>query len=125
MFGLWLMLAMNGITAAQDANATCEAALCWNVSPQTCVAEQAEQNCTALLTVTWHSQTPQNVCLFIDDSQLQCWHNSSAGQWQQQMNWPNAVLSLRHNNTPIIQTELNVLSRKPKRRRIASPWSIF
>lgn len=126
MFGLWLMLAMNGITASQGALAPCEAALCWNISPQTCVAEQPGQDCTAMLTVHWVSATPQSLCLYLAESQLQCWQDASAGHWQKPHSWQNATLSLRQpNNTLVLQTELKVLSRKPMRRRIASPWSIF
>ena len=45
---------------------------------------------------------------------------------QQTTQLQNTELSLRSsNNTVLLQTELKVLSRKPMRRRIASPWSIF
>ena len=126
MFSLWLLLAMNGINAAQDANAPCEAALCWHISPQTCITEQPNQSCTAVLSVQWRSATPQSLCLYLADNQLQCWQDETTGQWQQQLSWHNAALSLRlHNNSLVLQTELKVLSRKPMRRRIASPWSIF
>ncbi|MBZ9613507.1 DUF3019 domain-containing protein [Rheinheimera maricola] len=117
---------MNGITAAQGAPAPCEAALCWNISPQICLVEQPDQDCSAILTVHWVSTTPQSLCLYVAQNQLQCWQDATIGQWQQQLNWQNSTLSLRQfNDTLLLQTELKVLSRKPMRRRIASPWSIF
>lgn len=126
MLGIWLLLALNGITATQAAPATCEAALCWNVKPQICVTEQPSQPCQADLQVYWYSEQKLSPCLFLAEQLIQCWQDATTGQWQQPLSWQNTELSLRNsNNSVLLQTELKVSSRKPMRRRIASPWSIF
>lgn len=126
MHGFWLLLALNGVTAPQAAPAPCAAALCWNVKPQICVTEQANQPCQADLQVQWYSQQKLSPCLFLAEQLIQCWQDSTAGNWQQPLSWQHTELSLRSSdNTVLLQTELKVLSRKPMRRRIASPWSIF
>ncbi|GAB2917313.1 DUF3019 domain-containing protein [Rheinheimera gaetbuli] len=123
MLGPWILLALNGISVQHSA--TC-AELCWDVSPHICITEQQQQSCHATLQLRWRSVAPKNLCLYLAGQQLQCWHDSTAGQWQQPLEWQNALLTLRDaEDQVLLQTELQVLSRKPARRRLNSPWSIF
>lgn len=123
MLGPWILLALNGISVQHSA--TC-AELCWDVSPQICITEQQQQSCHATLQLSWRSTAPKNLCVYLAGQQLQCWQDSTAGQWQQQLEWQNALLTLRDTDDQVLlQTELQVLSRKPARRRLSSPWSIF
>lgn len=120
----WFLLALNSIPLPPNA-ADCTA-LCWQVSPQICVTEQQPQNCTTQLQLHWRSNTPLSPCIYLAEQQLHCWQSSTQGQWQQQLQWQNAVLTLRDSdNKVLLQTELKVQSRKPARRRLSSPWSIF
>lgn len=126
MQGIWLLLALNGLSPTPSAPADCAASLCWQVSPQVCVTEQQQQSCQAQLQLQWHSKTAQDLCLFLAGQRLHCWYQSSQGQWQQQLQWQNAELTLRNpDNQVLLHTELQVQSRKPARRRLSSPWSIF
>lgn len=125
MPGLWLLLLLNGLTPQVSAS-PCAAAVCWDVSPQICVTEQRDQRCQTQLQLSWHSSTPLTVCLFLAQQELQCWHNETNGHWQQLLAWENAALTLRTtDNRVLLHTDLKVLSRKPARRRLSSPWSIF
>ncbi len=123
MLGPWILLALHGITAQQAAEC---GQLCWDVSPQICITEQQQQSCHTTLQLSWRSSKPLSPCLYLAQQQLQCWQDSNQGQWQQQLEWQNAILTLRDaDNQVLLQTELQVLSRKPARRRLSSPWSIF
>jgi hypothetical protein len=126
MQGLWLFLVLNGASAQTVLPSECDARVCWDVSPQICITEQQNQNCQTQLQLHWVSKTPLDTCLFMAEQKLQCWHNTTQGSWQQQLNWQNSSLTLRSaDNQILLHTELQVLSRKPARRRLSSPWSIF
>jgi hypothetical protein len=126
MQGAWLLLVLNGLSPASTAPADCAARLCWQVSPQICVTEQPGQLCQAALQLNWQSQTLISPCLYLAEQKLHCWQNSYGGQWQQQLSWQNANLSLRSaDDSVLLQTSLQVQSRKPARRRLNSPWSLF
>lgn len=127
MQGLWLLLALNGLTSTQAAAADCLADLCWSVSPQICVTEQTDQACRTVLQVNWLSEQTQNVCLYLAEQQLYCWQPATQGSWQQAINWQNADVTLRDMNQQVLlQTQLQVQSRQPaRRRRLGGPWSIF
>ncbi len=126
MLEAWLLLALSSIATSETLAANCDASLCWDISPQICITEQPNQQCQTELQLHWTSQRALNACLFLAEQKLHCWRNSSQGQWQQVVSWQSATLSLRDdNNQVLLQTELQVLSRKPARRRLSSPWSIF
>lgn len=126
MRGFWSSLPLLFTFATQAVPADCDAAVCWDVSPQICITEQQNQPCKTELQLHWVSQTPLNTCLFIGDTQLQCWQNSTEGRWQQALSWQTSALTLRNaDNQILLDTDLHVMSRKPARRRLSSPWSIF
>lgn len=124
MHGFWLVIAL--ASASPDAE-QCKADICWRVSPNTCVAERLDQACLTTLKVQWHSATTQSLCVATSEQTLHCWQPSKTGSWQDKIPWQNTTLSLQTNTALIIlQTELQVLSRKPiKPRRLNGPWSIF
>jgi hypothetical protein len=123
---LGLLLALNAIAAPHSLAANCNAMLCWDVSPQICVTEQQNQRCQTQLQLSWYSKAPLDTCLFLAEQQLHCWQNASQGNWQHELSWQNSGLTLRDSdNQVLLHTELHVLSRKPARRRLSSPWSIF
>ncbi|MDP5137097.1 DUF3019 domain-containing protein [Rheinheimera baltica] len=126
MQSFWLLLALSGMTTQHDLPVNCDANICWDVSPQICVTEQQKQSCQSQLQLHWYSDTAQNTCLYLAEQKLQCWQNVTQGHWKQKLSWENAALTLRSpDNQILLQTELQVLSRKPARRRLSSPWSIF
>jgi hypothetical protein len=126
MQGAWLLLVLNGLSSASTAPADCASRLCWQVSPQICVTEQHNQLCEARLQLSWQSPTPVSACLYLAEQKLHCWQSSFSGQWQQQLSWQNTDLSLRDvDDSVLLQTPLQVQSRKPARRRLNSPWSLF
>jgi hypothetical protein len=105
----------------------CRAELCWSVSPAFCVSATVEQNCEAMLTVSWNSSNAENICLYFAQQQMQCWQQAKQGQWQQSLSWPGKTqVRLQSGNQVLLQKELIVLSRQPeKRRRLVAPWSVF
>jgi hypothetical protein len=126
MQGLWLLLLLNGVSAQPVQATDCEANLCWDVSPQICITEQQDQNCQTQLQLHWVSKKPLNTCLYMAEEKLHCWQNVRQGSWQQVLRWQSSGLTLRSaDNQILLHTELQVLSRKPARRRLSSPWSIF
>ena len=119
----WIVLALQ--TSSLSQTVPCDE-LCWNISPQICISEQPEQVCQSTLQLSWRSNTPLSPCVFLAEQKLHCWSNASEGHWQQQLNWQDATLTLRdQDNTVLLQTPLQVQSRRPARRRLSSPWSIF
>lgn len=123
---LVLLLVLNGVSAQLSVPPECDASLCWDVSPQICITEQQNQHCQTKLQLHWVSKAPLSTCLFIADEKLQCWHDATEGSWQQLLSWRNSGLTLRSaDNKILLQTQLQVMSRKPARRRLSSPWSIF
>ncbi|MDX3774165.1 DUF3019 domain-containing protein [Chromatiaceae bacterium AAb-1] len=114
-------------TLAYTQPLACDEELCWIVSPVICVTQQAEQSCQTELNVSWQSQQPRDLCLYLAEHQLWCWQQATTGNWQQQTDWQSASLSLRDARQQVlVATELHILSRQPvRRRRIAAPWSIF
>ena len=126
MQSFWLLLALNGISMQSALPASCDASICWDVSPQICVTEQPEQPCQTALQLHWYSKNQLDTCLFLADEKLHCWENSIQGQWHRVLSWQNTELTLRSpDNQILLQTELQVLSRKPARRRLSSAWRIF
>lgn len=127
MSGLFLLMLVNSMTSLPATADNCNAGVCWRVSPQTCVTEQAGQNCQSALSLYWYSDSPQSLCAYLAEKPLQCWENIENGEWQQSIDWSNIILSLRNaKSETLLQTELQVLSRQPvKRRRLNGPWSIF
>jgi hypothetical protein len=126
MLGLWILLTLNGLTTEQILSADCAASLCWDVSPQICVTAQQNQYCHAQLQLVWVSKAPLDTCLYMAEQKLHCWQDVSRGYWQQDLGWQNTELTLRDNdNLVLLRTELQIQSRKPARRRLNSPWSIF
>lgn len=123
MFVPWIVLALQ--TSALPQTASC-GTLCWDISPQICITEQADQACHSTLQLSWRSDTPLSPCVYLAEQKLFCWQNASEGHWQQLLHWQDAMLTLRdENNQVLLQTPLQVQSRRPARRRLSSPWSIF
>jgi len=123
---LWLFPVFLFTVAAQTTPVDCDAGVCWDVSPQICITEQQDQQCNTQLQLHWVSKLPLDTCVYIAEQQLQCWQNSTEGRWQQALSWQSSMLTLRSaDNTVLLRTELQVMSRKPARRRLSSPWSIF
>ncbi len=50
------------------------------LTPDTCVTLQQGRLCYAKITIQWQSTTPANVCLKVNQIQIQCWLNSQQGQ---------------------------------------------
>ncbi|WP_333609204.1 DUF3019 domain-containing protein [Arsukibacterium sp.] len=122
LIGMIMALSGNGNLAER-----CQESLCWQVSPTVCVTEQQQASCRAELTLRWHSQQPQSLCFYLAEQSMQCWHQATAGEFKQMLDWHYGWVSLRANSDLILlSTELQVLSRQPlRRRRVAGPWSLF
>lgn len=123
MQGFLLVMALAVASEAEQ----CNAGVCWQVSPSTCITERIDQPCQSPLSVQWHSQNQQSLCIVLAKQNLHCWSSASSGSWQKAIPWANETLFLKTEaNTFILQTKLKVLSRQPvKRRRLNGPWSLF
>lgn len=53
-----------------------------SASPSNCVTLQQGRECHAQIQTAWTISQPLTVCLYLDEQQLQCWHNTASAQWQ-------------------------------------------
>ncbi len=123
---LAVLVFSSGILAAEH-TAPCLAAVCWVVEPTVCVVDKQQAQCEMALTLHWQSQQPRSLCAYLDETQLQCWHQQQQGSWQQTLQLKqNSVLQLREQQQLVLQQSLTILSRQPdRRRRLVAPWSVF
>jgi len=54
------------------------------ISPTTCVTLQQGRECHAQMQAEWQLPQPDPVCLYLDEQQLECWHNAVTAkrQWR-------------------------------------------
>lgn len=52
------------------------------ISPNTCVTLQQGRECHAQMQAEWQLPQPDPVCLYLDEQQLECWHNVVTAQRQ-------------------------------------------
>lgn len=69
-----------GFVANARAGSEQELANSIKLTPDTCVTLQQGRLCYAKITIQWQSITPANVCLKVNQIQLQCWQDSQRGQ---------------------------------------------
>lgn len=124
---LFVVLVWSGGTFAAERTAPCLAEVCWKVEPTVCIVDKQQTQCKMALSLSWESQQSRSFCAYLDNTQLQCWHQQQQGVWQQSvLLQQNSLLQLREQQTLILEQSLTILSRQPeRRRRLVAPWSVF
>lgn len=113
---------------AINAATPCEKLACWQLAPTVCLVDQQQTLCELPLSLQWQSASPQSLCIYLDEKQLDCLPAKAHGSWQQSLLLEGpALLQLRDQHQQVLlQQQLTVLSRQPeRRRRLVAPWSVF
>ncbi|GGD70276.1 DUF3019 domain-containing protein [Lacimicrobium alkaliphilum] len=120
--GLWLtLLFMLGWSQALQAEPAG-----WRIKPNICVVEQIGDACELQLDISLWGEIPQHSCLFIQDSQVQCWAMpdekiSITLQFREA-----SVISMRDSDDQtLLQETLEIKSLSRIRQRVRTPWSVF
>lgn len=77
---LIFLFSVIGFVANARAGSEQELANSIKLTPDTCVTLQQGRLCYAKITIQWQSITSANVCLKVNQIQLQCWQDSQRGQ---------------------------------------------
>jgi hypothetical protein len=101
-----------------------------SVSPKVCVIGEEKQVCELTLHFEWKLAQEQDICLFENDKQVQCWQKTSQAKLSHKAYVQvETVYSLinRQTGNKLAQTKVEIQSShlKTQRRRLRSPWSFF
>jgi hypothetical protein len=124
---LLLTLFCGCMVHAAPADTQCDQALCWQVQPVVCIANQTADRCQLDFQLSWQHPQPISVCAALAGESLHCWQQQTSGQllYQAQLDGPSQ-LNLMVDGKPRLTRQLSVLSRQPERkRRLVAPWSVF
>jgi len=102
----------------------------FDVSPKVCVVLQQHEFCDLELKISWQLTHPQDVCLYQNDQQVQCWQNMQKGRFSYKARVQvETIYSLvnPHTGSKVATAKVEVQSTEAKttRRRLRSPWSFF
>ena len=102
----------------------------FDITPKVCVVLQQHEFCDLELKVSWQTAQPQDVCLFQNNQQIQCWNDSNKGLYSHKARVQvETIYSLvnPHTGSKIATAKVEVQSTEAKttRRRLRSPWSFF
>lgn len=102
----------------------------FDVSPKVCVVFQQHEFCDLELKISWQLTHPQDVCLYQNDQQVQCWQNMQKGRFSYKARVQvETIYSLvnPHTGSTVATAKVEVQSTEAKttRRRLRSPWSFF
>ena len=102
----------------------------FDVSPKVCVVFQQHEFCDLELKISWQLTHPQDVCLYQNDQQVQCWQNMQKGRFSYKARVQvETIYSLvnPHTGSKVATAKVEVQSTEAKttRRRLRSPWSFF
>ncbi len=95
------------------------------VTPDKCISLQQGRTCYSQVTASWRSQTPQDLCLMLQEQQLYCWQQQRSGRYQFEFAAPqSAVLQLRQQQQVLQQVtiEVNWVHKASKTKR---HWRLF
>lgn len=124
---LWLMFISSCIAEAAGIDTQCDQALCWQVAPVVCVADQKSDSCQLDFQLSWQHPEPISLCAEWKGQSFYCWQQQTSGQLQYQLELDGpGELQLQVNGQARLTRQLSVLSRQPSRkRRLVAPWSVF
>ncbi|MGX1112317.1 hypothetical protein ACSSVW_001722 [Pseudoalteromonas sp. MBR-15] len=100
------------------------------ISPKVCVVLQQHDFCDLQLKISWQVAQPEDVCLYQNNQQIQCWKNTRKAQLHHKARVQvETIYSLinPHTGSKIATAKVEVQSTEAKttRRRLRSPWSLF
>jgi hypothetical protein len=121
---IFLVLAI-GFAAKAQAGAEQASVNALKLTPDTCVTLQQGRLCYAKITIQWQSTTPTNVCLKVNQIQLQCWQDSQRGQIHYEFVGSESMpVQLVTNDMVLAETviKVNWVQKNPKIKR---HWRLF
>jgi hypothetical protein len=95
------------------------------LTPDTCVSLQQGRLCYAKITIQWQSSKPVNVCLKVNQIQLECWQQSQRGQIHYEFVGSESMpVQLVSENAVLADTviKVNWVQKNPKIKR---HWRLF
>lgn len=99
--------------------------------PSVCALSDDQQLCQDTVEVSWQSDTPQVLCLFLEqqDQPLECWQTRQQGEFRYRANTDqNLVFQLRRRqgNELLASAVFEVLREHTEyRSRRRKPWNFF
>lgn len=117
------------LAASFFSNASVAKASSLNVSPKVCVVSEQQEFCDLELKFKWQLSAASDVCLYHQDTQLQCWQGVKKGQLSYKARVQvETIYSLINPHTGVslasVQIEVQTAYAK-KKHRLRSPWSFF
>lgn len=99
------------------------------IKPIVCMVKSMGQICEMTISVDWSIQTPQNVCLFKNDTSLQCWKNKRKATANINISISeDMVFSLKNKDMHVLakqKVKINAAANRKYRRKLKSDWSFF
>jgi hypothetical protein len=103
------------------------------IKPHICVAPRGESSCISRIDVSWYSEQPLDLCLYVNeqDQSLLCWQQQRSGTYSHQVTLLSDLeywLAKVPDNHLLARTLVKFAAlqphRKHNRRRNLLPWSI-
>ena len=91
----------------------------FDVSPKVCVVFQQHEFCDLELKISWQLTHPQDVCLYQNDQQVQCWQNMQKGRFSYKARVQvETIYSLvnPHTGSKVATAKVEVQSTEAKRQ---------
>ncbi|BBN82537.1 hypothetical protein PA25_25220 [Pseudoalteromonas sp. A25] len=82
-----ILAVVNSLNAAESNTSAVQL----RVSPKQCTTLEKGQDCYVNLKVSWQTPTKGDFCLNMQQQQLRCWHDQSAGVFEQELIINNPV----------------------------------
>ncbi|KZN59245.1 hypothetical protein N473_03555 [Pseudoalteromonas luteoviolacea CPMOR-1] len=99
------------------------------IKPIVCMVKSMGQICEMTISVDWSIQTPQNVCLFKNDTSLQCWLNTQKAKTNISISISeDMIFSLKNEKMHVLanqKVKINAAANRKYRRKLKSDWSFF
>ncbi|MCF6439168.1 DUF3019 domain-containing protein [Pseudoalteromonas luteoviolacea] len=99
------------------------------IKPMVCMVKSMGQICEMTISVDWSIKVPQNVCLFKNDTSLQCWQNTQKAKTNISISISeDMTFSLKNEKMHVLanqKVKINAAVSRKYRRKLKSDWSFF
>ncbi|ALS32260.1 hypothetical protein PTRA_a0975 [Pseudoalteromonas translucida KMM 520] len=120
IFFVFISSLLSGVSVAQTT---------LDVSPKVCVVSEQHDFCDLNLQFKWRQSAVKDVCLYQQNTQIQCWQQQGSGQFSYKARVQvETIYSLinPHTGDSLASVLVEVQSAHTKKQyRLRSPWSFF
>ncbi|AOT11004.1 DUF3019 domain-containing protein [Pseudoalteromonas luteoviolacea] len=99
------------------------------IKPMVCMVKSMGQICEMTVSVDWAIQAPENVCLFKNNTSLQCWKDKRKAKANINISISeDMIFSLKNEKMHVLATQkvkINAAANRKYRRKLKSDWSFF